>query len=171
MRLNSDFFNRNTVIVARDLLGKYLVRRKGRRTTAAMITETEAYHGPHDRASHASRGLTPRTRVMFGPPGRTYVYLVYGMYHCLNFVTCRKGFPAAVLIRAADLPIADGPGKLCRAFGITRALDNLSSDNTELWIEDRGVCISRSRITASPRVGVAYAGAWARKPWRFILKR
>ncbi len=169
MRLGAAFFNRGAVAVARDLLGKHLVRRRGNRTVAAVITETEAYCGPRDRASHASRGMTPRTRVMFGPPGRTYVYLVYGMYHCLNFVTGPDGYPAAVLIRAVDLPDADGPGKLCRELTITRAHNDLSPNNDELWVEDRGVRIPRSHVVAGPRIGVAYAGTWAAKPWRFTL--
>lgn len=182
MRLGPKFFNRNTATVARDLLGKFLVRRIGRREIAGMIMETEAYHGPHDRASHASRGMTKRTEIMFGPPGRAYVYLIYGMYHCLNFVTMPKGFPAAVLIRGVKsekltrLPDgqevkSDGPGKLCRALNVTRKLNGAGPDSKELWIEDRGMHISRSRIVSCPRVGVEYAGLWKHKQWRFALKK
>lgn len=176
MRLPSDFFNRNTVTVARQLLGKFLVRKHGSGTTAVMITETEAYHGAADKACHASKGMTPRTRVMFGPPGQTYVYLIYGMYHCLNITTMREGFPAAVLMRGAvgqkypDVPM-DGPGKLCRALGITREQNDLPPDNDELWVEDRGILAVRNRIDVATRVGVQYAGEyWAHKPWRFIYK-
>src|SRR3989344_3571341 len=121
MKLNREFFNRNTVVVARELLGKYLVRRvvenraalpNGQkpdfhypveRVIRAKITETEAYCGPNDLACHASRGMTPRTKVMFGPPGRAYIYLIYGMHHCLNIVTEKERWPAAVLIRAAEI--------------------------------------------------------------------
>lgn len=174
MRLTEDFFNRNTVTVARQLLGKVLVRKKGRKVLTGMITETEAYHGPADRASHASRGSTPRTAVMFGPPGFTYVYLIYGMYHCLNFTTMRDGFPAAVLIRAVsgeEWPASrtDGPGKLCRIFHISKELNELPPNNGQLWIEDRSIRVPANRITSGPRVGVAYAGnEWASRPWRFI---
>src|SRR3990167_198924 len=99
MKLKRIFFNRNTVTVAKDLLGKYLVRRVGKKIIAAKITETEAYCGRNDLACHASKGLTERTKVMFGPPGHAYIYLVYGMYHCLNVVTKEEGCPEAVLIR------------------------------------------------------------------------
>src|SRR3989344_7227500 len=116
MKLNREFFNRNTVVVARELLGKYLVRKIGSKIVRAKITETEAYCGPRDLACHASRGMTPRTKVMFGPPGRAYIYLIYGMYHCLNIVTEKEGYPAAVLIRGCEL--ADGPGKTCRDLKI-----------------------------------------------------
>lgn len=172
MRLTGDFFNRNTLVVARQLLGKFLVRKRGKTVHAEMITETEAYHGCSDGASHASRGRTPRTQVMFGPPGHTYVYLVYGMYHCLNFTTMRQGFPAAVLIRGIDMPGGDGPGRLCKLLGITKEQNRLSAKNQELWIEDRGIRIPRNDILSAPRVGVAYAGPeWAAKPWRFVYSR
>jgi DNA-3-methyladenine glycosylase len=137
-----------------------------------MITETEAYHGLRDRASHASRGRTPRTSIMFGPPGHTYVYLVYGMHHCLNFTTMREKFPAAVLIRAVALPGGDGPGKLCKLLHITRDQNNLHPGNDELWVEDRGTRLSGARIIRMPRIGVDYAGLmWAAKPWRFVLRQ
>jgi DNA-3-methyladenine glycosylase len=172
MRLGPEFFKRDTARVASDLLGMWLVRRRGTSTMAAVVTETEAYHGPYDRASHASRGMTARTSVMFGPPGTTYVYLVYGMHHCLNVVTMPEGFPAAVLIRGARLPGADGPGKLCRIFGISRAQNALPPGNEELWFEDRGTRIPDRAIVRGPRVGVAYAGSrWAAKLWRFSLAR
>ena len=171
-RLSIDFFDRPTLAVAKDLLGKFLVRKAGRRTIQAMITETEAYCGPNDLASHASRGRTKRTETMFGPPGHAYVYLIYGMYYCFNIVTEHENYPAAVLIRAADITGINGPGKLCRYFQIDRSFNNEDlATNNRLWLEDRGMKINYNRIKSSPRVGVNYAGAYKNKPWRFYLAR
>ena len=103
MKIKRKFFNRNTIVVARELLGKYLCRTIKDQTIRAKITETEAYCGTKDKACHASKGLTPRTKIMFGPPGHTYVYMIYGMYHCLNIVTEKEGNPSAVLIRRAEI--------------------------------------------------------------------
>jgi len=167
MRLTREFFNRDTVIVARELLGKCLVRKIDGKIVKAMITETEAYRGPEDKACHASRGMTPRTKVMFGPPGHAYVYLIYGMYHCLNIVTEEEGYPAAVLIRGIEN--WDGPGKLCRELKIDRslnAIDICASD--ELWVED-APAFPKNKIKTSKRIGVDYAGEWRRKPWRFYI--
>lgn len=170
--LPASFYARPTLQVARSLLGKYLVRETSAGLRAGRIVEVEAYVGFHDRASHASRGRTKRTEVMFGPPGLAYVYLIYGMYHCMNVVTERADLPAAVLIRAVqdDTALIDGPGRVCRALEIDRELNyhDLTSGKT-LWIEDRGSRIRRSGIGAFPRIGVNYAGAWAAKPWRFRL--
>lgn len=102
-RLERQFFNRNTVVVAKELIGKYLVRRIGNKLIVSKITETEAYCGQKDLACHASKGLTERTKVMFGPSGHAYIYLIYGMYHCFNIVTREEGCPEAVLIRGAEL--------------------------------------------------------------------
>jgi len=166
---------RPTLTVARSLVGKYLVRNNGSGTVQAKIVEVEAYVGPQDKACHASKGRTQRTDVLFGPPGISYVYLIYGMYHCLNVVMERDGFPAAVLIRAIEIDgqLIDGPGRLCRALGIDRTLNRVDLTlGKELWFEDReGPTHSRSRlIGAHPRIGVDYAGAWAKKPWRFRLQ-
>jgi DNA-3-methyladenine glycosylase len=170
--LPASFFARPTLRVARALLGKYLVRETSAGSLAGRIVEVEAYVGPEDRASHASRGRTKRTEVMFGPPGLAYVYMIYGMYHCLNVVTERIDYPAAVLIRAVEdeAGLADGPGRVCRLFEIDRRLNyhDLTSGKA-LWIEDRGVHVRRNQIGAFPRIGVAYAGPWAAKPWRFRL--
>ncbi|MEW6245520.1 MAG: DNA-3-methyladenine glycosylase [Nitrospirota bacterium] len=171
--LPRSYFNRPTLQVARSLPGKYLVRENGERRIVAKIVEVEAYVGPEDRASHASRGRTPRTDVMFGPPGIAYVYLVYGMHHCLNVVTEREGYPAAVLIRAIELDtgLVDGPGRVCRTLQIDRRLNRLDlTQGRALWIEDRGDRWSRGRIAVYPRIGVAYAGEWAAKPWRFRVE-
>ncbi len=167
------YFNRPTLTVARWMIGKYLVRQNGTGITAGKIIEVEAYIGPQDKACHASKGRTPRTEVLFGPPGISYVYLIYGMYHCLNVVTERAGFPAAVLIRAVEVngELIDGPGRLCRALEIDRSLDRLDMTSGEsMWFEDRGPAIPRGAIGMFPRIGVDYAGEWAKKPWRFRLQ-
>jgi len=173
IKLPRAFYARDTRVVARALLGKVLVHRDGGVLRAARIVETEAYHGPRDLASHARFGRTPRAGIMFGPPGFAYVYLIYGLSHCVNVVTGPEGFPAAVLVRAAE-PIAAclhatrGPGNLCRALGIRRERDNgrdLTGD--DLFVLDDGG--GRPRIVAGPRVNVDHAGAWAARPWRFAI--
>jgi DNA-3-methyladenine glycosylase len=168
--LSRSYFNRSTLLVARSLLGKYLVRQNGTGTMAGKIVEVEAYVGPHDLACHASKGRTLRTEVLFGPPGISYVYMIYGMYHCLNVVTQKPEYPAAVLIRAVDVEghLIDGPGRLCQAFSIDRSLNRIDmTTRGHLWIEDRGTKIPRQKIAALPRIGVDYAGEWAQKPFRF----
>lgn len=168
--ITQSFFNRSAQVVARELLGKYLVRELNDKRIAAMITETEAYVGPHDLASHASRGLTARNAPMFGPPARWYIYFVYGMHWMLNVVTGKNGYPAAVLIRSTD--IAQGPARVTKQFFIDRAFNGKKvSPESRLWIEDRGVKIARKDIVRKPRIGVAYAGEkWSKAPYRFILK-
>jgi len=166
------YFNRPTVQVARSLIGKYLVRVIDGRVLAGKIVEVEAYVGSQDRACHASKGRTQRTDVMFGPAGVAYVYLVYGMYHCLNVVTEREEFPSAVLIRAVEIDgrLIDGPGRLCRALQIDRRLNRVDLTSGEsLWFEDRRVLVKGGDVVAHPRIGVDYAGEWAKKPWRFRL--
>lgn len=177
-RLPQAAYNEATVDVARGLLGHYLVKADPDGLFAGRIVETEAYCGPDDQASHARRGPTQRAGIMFGPPGFWYVYLIYGTYHCLNVTTEREGYPAAILLRAVvpaeGIPAGvktDGPGKLCRAFGIDRGLNGRPAfgPETEMWIEDRGYPVDPARIRATPRVGVDYAGEWKEKPWRFVL--
>jgi DNA-3-methyladenine glycosylase len=173
--LPRSFFARPTLDVARDLLGHALVREtEAGAVLSGIIVETEAYHGPDDRASHASRGLTPRTRVMFGPPGHAYIYLIYGMHNCLNIVTEPEGYPAAVLIRALEplgpLPSAtNGPGRLCRALGIDRSLDgaDLTAPGPLYVAAERS--LTPAEIVQTPRIGVDYAGEWAARPWRFLV--
>lgn len=177
MRLPLAFYNRPALIVARELLGKTLVHQENRLRRAGRIVEVEAYVSERDLACHASKGLTPRTEVLFGPPGRAYVYFIYGMHCCFNVVTEPEGVAAAVLVRAIE-PIAgispelrtDGPGKLCRAIGIT--LDHNRADllGDRLYLED-APALPSSQIRRGPRVGVDYAGAWARKPYRFWVRR
>ena len=172
--LPPSYFTRPTVTVARSLIGKYLVRVNDGRRLEGKIVEVEAYVGPEDKACHASKGRTPRTDVMFGSGGVAYVYLIYGMYHCLNVVTEREGFPSAVLIRAIELEgdLIDGPGKLCRTLQIDRSLNRADLTSGEsLWFEDRGEAVGRGSIEAHPRVGVDYAGEWAQKLWRFRLRK
>ena len=178
MLLNQQFYNQSTHKVAQQLLGKFLIRRVETKKIIGKIIETEAYVGPSDLASHASRGKTPRTEIMFGEPGYWYVYLIYGMYYCLNIVTEHKNYPAAVLIRAVT-PVAgfkpkiktDGPGKICRGFKIDKTLNGSPAfgPKAKLWIEDRRIKISPRQIKKSPRIGVDYAGEYKDKLWRFYI--
>lgn len=186
--LNQKFFEQNTLKVAQQLLGKFLVRKVNGKEIIAMITETEAYHGPKDLASHASRGRTPRTEVMFGPAGYVYVYLIYGMYYCFNIVTGDEGFPAAVLIRGVGiismrgtitnnlLPIT-GPGKVCRELRIDKSLnkENLLKSNKLFVFEDKKLlkknCPQGFKIKKTPRVGVDYAKKYKDKLWRYLVKK
>lgn len=161
--------SRNTVAVARRLLGKFLVRATPHGVLAAMITEVEAYDGERDRACHARNGRTARNAVMYGPGGAWYVYLCYGVHEMLNLVTGPRDYPAAVLIRG--LEGANGPGRVTKGLRIDRRLNGAPAERTSgLWIEDRGVRVPRGAIKATPRIGVDYAGpVWAKKPWRFVL--
>lgn len=150
----------------------HLVHEHGGRVQRARIVETEAYLGPRDLAAHSARGLTPRTAVMYGPPGRAYVYFIYGFWNCLNVVTGAPGTPQAVLLRALE-PVAgvsertSGPGLLCRALGIDRRLNGQDLLGNVLWLERAPRGASAVRIARATRIGVDYAGAWALKPWRF----
>jgi len=160
--------SRATLAHARSLLGKVLVRTRGGRESAHVITEVEAYIGESDLACHASRGRTPRTAVMFGPPGHWYVYLIYGMHEMLNLVTGPPGWPSAILIRG--VAGIDGPGRVTRALGIGRSLNGSpATPESGLHIEDRGIRVPDRAIVRTPRIGVDYAGPmWAAKPWRFV---
>jgi DNA-3-methyladenine glycosylase len=163
------FYERDAQAVARDLLGTLLVRhapcpRVGR------IVETEAYLGEHDLASHARFGRTGRTEVMYGPPGRSYVYLIYGMYDMLNVVCAEAGDPQAVLVRALE-PVAgidarvDGPGRLTRTLAIDRSFNGLPLTGAPLSIHPGAAC---SNVVVTPRVGIDYAGVWRDAPLRFV---
>ncbi len=171
--LRASFYRRGTLEVARDLLGRLLCRRlPGGTVLRGRLVEVEAYDGPDDRASHAHRGRTSRNAPMFEAGGIAYVYLVYGMHHCLNVVTGGDGYPAAVLLRAAEPPgeglCASGPGRLTRAFSIDRGLDGASLLGDDLWLES-GDPVSGRTVRRTPRIGVEYAGDWARKPYRFLV--
>ena len=175
-RLERDVFNRPTLTVARDLLGKFIVHRHGRRIRSAMITEVEAYKGPQDLASHARGGRrTRRVEPLYGEGGTTYVYLVYGLHWLLNFATAGAGRPEAVLVRGVLAGTADapepvpGPGRVARHLGIDQRLDGLDATTSgRIWVEDRGITVPADALRRGPRVGIDYSGAyWAARPWRF----
>ena len=187
--LPRNFYDRPTLTVAQDLLGKVLVRHHPDfGPLKARIVETEAYIGGEDKACHASKGMTERTKIMFGEPGHAYVYLIYGMYDCLNLVTEAEGIPAAVLIRAAEpiegaeamkalrgdkarkpYDLTSGPGKLCKAMNITRALNGADiCGESPLYVED--ALPQKLKIISCPRIGVDYAGEYKDRPWRFYIK-
>jgi DNA-3-methyladenine glycosylase len=167
--LPSGFFNRPTDVVARELLGKFLVAKHGRIADAHVITEVEAYYGFRDRASHAYIGRTNRNSPMFGPPGYWYVYLVYGMHWMLNIVTEQEDYPAAVLIRSIDS--IEGPACVTRHLRIDQVFNARRAVKAAgLWIEDRGPAVPELLIRRQPRVGVDYAGDyWSRRRLRFKL--
>lgn len=163
VKLGKSFYSRHVVEVARELLGKTLVFGE----VKGIITETEAYRGADDEASHAFK-FTPRSSMMFGPPGYSYVYLIYGMYHCLNIVTEEENSPSAVLIRGLRLPHIhlDGPGKICKYLGITKEHNGIN-----LIINDNFYCtegVSHASHKASSRIGIKKA---IDKQWRFYLSQ
>jgi DNA-3-methyladenine glycosylase len=181
--LDRTWFDRHALDVAPDLLGKGLVHDRLDGRIAGRIVETEAYAGQEDLAAHSSRGRTARNAVMFGEPGHLYVYFIYGMHHCLN-VVCGPGLkPEAVLVRAVaieegeelvrrrrgsvpELRLASGPGNVAAAFGIDRSLNGADLLAGPVRVIDGP---APSGIVARPRVGVSYAGAWADRPWRFLV--
>ena len=190
MKLTQEFFCREDVVrISRELLGKILCTQVDGVLTRVVITETEAYAGITDKASHAYGGRrTKRTEPMFGPGGMAYVYLCYGIHHLFNVVTNVEGVPHAVLIRAGDpvdgidimlerrqKPAFDGrllsgPGSLAKALGITTELSGHDLQGDSVWIEDQGISVAPRTINASPRVGVDYAGEDALLPYRFRAK-
>jgi DNA-3-methyladenine glycosylase len=184
-----EFYSRNTLEVARQMLGKCLVRIDNDRRLAGLIVECEAYQGEIDQGCHARAGLTPRTRVMFGPPGHAYVYFTYGMHWMLNFVTEPEGYPAAVLLRAVWATegvevIArrrqgqprprwtDGPAKVCQAFDIDKRFNgtDLCAIDSPLFLEN-GLEVPEESVTKGPRVGLnSVPEPWKSKPWRIRIK-
>lgn len=165
MRIMTGFFDRDVLQVAPELIGKILVRKKNDVLARYVITEVEAYYGQEDQASHARFGRTSRNRIMFARGGLVYVYLIYGMYWMLNFVTGPEGHPQAILIRG--LEGLDGPGKLTRELEIDRSFygEDLSVSR-RIWMETSA---EKTQIIQKPRIGVDYAGEpWKSKPWRYI---
>ncbi len=186
-RLGRDFFDRPTLQVARDLLGRLLVRCLDGQRLSGRIIEVEAYIGEEDQASHAHCGRTPRNAAMYGPPGHAYVYLIYGMHHCLNLVTEAEGFPAAVLVRALEplegvarmralrgpgRDLTGGPGRLCQALAIDRRFDHtdLCAEDALLFVEE-GWPAEEAAVIVGPRVGVRGDAETRARPWRFRLTR
>jgi DNA-3-methyladenine glycosylase len=173
-KLPREFYDRKTIAVARDLLGQLLVHVCDGVEHIGKIVETEAYLGPHDLAAHSSKGLTPRTKIMFGPPGYAYVYLIYGMYFCMNVVTEREGHASAVLLRAVE-PVknvegrSSGPGLLCRAMKIDKRLNGHDLLSDDFFIA-APVNAEVFRTVKGPRIGVDYAKHWARRHLRFYIK-
>ncbi|HVY53365.1 MAG TPA: DNA-3-methyladenine glycosylase [Gammaproteobacteria bacterium] len=173
-KLFREFYDRDTIEVAHDLLGKYIIHHVNKVERIGKIVEVEAYLGPHDLAAHSSKGLTNRTRVMFGPPGHAYVYLIYGMYYCMNFVTEKEGHASAVLLRAIE-PIqniterTNGPGLLCNALGITKAQHGADLLSDTFYVADPQNQEAFT-IVKKARVGVDYARHWARRLLRFYIK-
>lgn len=180
-KLPRSFYDRPTLEVARDILGKSMIFNSASGRLSARIVEVEAYIGQDDPACHAAPGPTRRNRVMFGRPGFSYVYFVYGMYHCFNIVTEAEGLPAAVLVRAAEptagleimqshspkakgATILSGPGKFCRAFGLTTEHSGLDLTGDTLYL--RGAETAASEIVTTGRVGIKKA---AERPYRFYL--
>ncbi len=179
VKLNRGFYLRPTLEIARDLIGKFLVYKKGKHLLSARLVEVEAYIGEEDPACHAAVGRTRRNDVMYGVGGHSYIYFIYGMYYCLNVVTELAGFPAAVLIRGAE-PVegveimkrhyacpgsnrlTDGPGKICKAFGLTREQNGLDLTGAKLYLEDRGY--EPLSVGISHRIGIRKG---IDKLWRF----
>jgi len=189
--LKLDSYQHDDVVgISRDLLGKVLCTHVDGNITRAVITETEAYAGATDKASHAyGNRRTKRTEPMFGPAGRAYVYLCYGIHHLFNVVTGEEGTPHAVLVRAgspldgldemlsrrrrerADKNLMAGPGTIAQALGITTAMTGTDLTGNSIWIEDQGLVVRKKDVQTGPRVGVDYAGKDANRPYRFIAKK
>lgn len=182
--LPAAFYDRPTEVVARELLGAILEHRTSDGVVRARIVETEAYTGPEDPACHAAAGITPRTRVLYGPPGRSYVYFIYGMHWCFNAVTREEGHGSAVLVRALeplagqalmrrrrgvsrDIDLTNGPGKLCQAFGITSKHHDVRLDRGPLRILE-GAAVPDEDVLIGPRIGIRKAADW---PLRFLVRK
>lgn len=186
MILPQEFYNRRTLVVAQDLLGCFLVRKIGKKIIRAKIIETEAYNGPKDKASHASRGKTERNKIMFGEPGYIYVYFTYGMHFMFNIVTEKEDYPAAVLIRAVEIENkgkekfnTNGPARLTKFLQIDKKFNELQifTKKFGLWVEGREVNKISARggpaadwkIKKAKRIGIDYAEEYRDKLWRFLL--
>jgi len=170
--LGPEFFGRDTVTVARDLLGMVLVREIDGSQLWGRLVEVEAYLGPDDLAAHSRRGRrTPRTEVMFGAAGHAYVYFTYGMHWCLNFVTREEGVPQAVLVRALEpgpgVGRCGGPGLVTRALGISGALNGVRLQPPDLYVIDDGT--PKQRVFVTPRIGVQGTGRWEKRLLRYVV--
>jgi DNA-3-methyladenine glycosylase len=188
--LKKEFYLReDVVLISKELLGKFLYTNTDGKLTGGMIVETEAYHAPEDKASHAFENKrTPRTENFYHQGGISYVYLCYGIHHLFNVVTNKKDRPHAILIRAIEPTegidtmlkrrgktkltpeLTAGPGSLTMALGINSKHNGISLFGDTIWLEDKGISVKKNQIIASPRVGVDYAEEWAIKPWRFRIK-
>jgi DNA-3-methyladenine glycosylase len=172
-KLPREFYDRDTKLVARELLGKFLVHKTDGIERIGKIVEVEAYLGEHDLAAHSSKGKTERTKIMFGPPGYAYVYFIYGMYFCMNIVTEREGHASAILLRAIE-PVKNlegrtgGPGLLCRAMNIDKKLNGHDLLSDDFYIAESEAEIFS--IVKGPRIGVDYAKHWAKRHLRFYIK-
>ena len=173
-KLPRHFYDRDTIVVAQELLGKWLVHESNGVERIGKIVEVEAYLGEHDLAAHSSKGLTERTKIMFGPPGHAYVYLIYGVHHCMNVVTERQGHASAVLLRALE-PVKNiegrtqGPGLLCRALAIDKKLNGLDLLSDDFFIAAPATA-EKFSVVKRPRIGVDYAKHWAKRLLRFYVK-
>jgi DNA-3-methyladenine glycosylase len=173
-KLPRQFYDRETALVAQELLGKFLIHKSTEVERIGKIVEVEAYLGEHDLAAHSSKGLTERTKTMFGPPGFAYVYLIYGVHHCMNVVTERAGNGAAVLLRAVE-PVknlaakTNGPGLLCRALEIDHHLNGHDLLSDDFFIATPEV-EEKFSTAKRPRIGVDYAKHWAKRLLRFYIK-
>ena len=183
-KLPPSFFETDTLTLAKNLLGKYFVRKLNNQTLIGMIVETEAYHETGDESCHAHRGKTPRNSVMFGPPGRLYVYFTYGMHYCMNIAAEAEGIGAAVLIRAlepvegldimrknrgmldGEKSLCNGPAKLCQAFAISRAENGHDLQSREIYLT-QGISVKSQDIVTATRIGISRA---AELPWRFYVR-
>jgi DNA-3-methyladenine glycosylase len=179
-RLERGDFNRPTLEVARRLVGKFIVHRRGRRDVAAMIVEVEAYKGPRDLAAHSAKGRrTARVEPLYGDGGTVYVYFIYGMHWMLNFATAGRDLGEGVLVRGilaephGEPRYLAGPGRVTSFLGIDKALNGLDAvASRRIWIEDRGVKVAAAHLHRGPRIGVDYAGPyWAARPWRYWIDR
>jgi DNA-3-methyladenine glycosylase len=173
-KLPRTFYDRDTILVAQELLGKWLVHHAAGIEHIGRIVEVEAYLGEQDLAAHSSKGLTERPKIMFGPPGHAYVYLIYGVHHCMNVVTERAGHASAVLLRAIE-PVKNiegrtgGPGLLCRAMGIDRRLNAHDLLSDDFFIAQPET-MEKISVVKRPRIGVDYAKHWAKRQLRFYIK-
>jgi DNA-3-methyladenine glycosylase len=191
MMLKREFYERDPLVVAKELLGKTVVHETREGITAGRIVETEAYMGPEDKASHAYGNLrTKRTETQFGPKGHAYIYLIYGMYYCFNVASGKiSGKPEAVLMRALEplegielmekrrpcahgklQNLANGPGKLCTAMALSKKQNDADLTAPPFYIRDDGVTVPKGDIVQTTRIGVDYADDWKEKPWRFYIK-